>query len=84
MSTGGGGIRFTSSIQRDLLLYYVTPPGSLPAEPQGRTTSTAATSSATSAAPQRLGLAPHLHFAIFRLTPEHQWWKGEPINPNRS
>jgi murein DD-endopeptidase MepM/ murein hydrolase activator NlpD len=25
--------------------------------------------------------APHLHFAIFRLTPEHQWWKGEPIDP---
>jgi murein DD-endopeptidase MepM/ murein hydrolase activator NlpD len=25
--------------------------------------------------------APHLHFAIFRLTPERQWWKGEPINP---
>lgn len=26
--------------------------------------------------------APHLHFGIFRLTPEHQWWKGEPINPH--
>ncbi len=25
--------------------------------------------------------APHLHFAIFRLTPERQWWKGEPVNP---
>ena len=25
--------------------------------------------------------APHLHFAIFRLTPEHKWWKGEAINP---
>jgi murein DD-endopeptidase MepM/ murein hydrolase activator NlpD len=25
--------------------------------------------------------APHLHFAIFRLTPEHQWWKGDAINP---
>jgi murein DD-endopeptidase MepM/ murein hydrolase activator NlpD len=25
--------------------------------------------------------APHLHFAIFRLTPEKQWWKGEPVNP---
>jgi murein DD-endopeptidase MepM/ murein hydrolase activator NlpD len=25
--------------------------------------------------------APHLHFAIFRLTPEKRWWKGEPINP---
>jgi len=25
--------------------------------------------------------APHLHFAIFRLTPKHQWWQGEPINP---
>lgn len=25
--------------------------------------------------------APHLHFAIFRLTNDKQWWKGEPINP---
>jgi murein DD-endopeptidase MepM/ murein hydrolase activator NlpD len=25
--------------------------------------------------------APHLHFAIFRLTPDKQWWKGEPVNP---
>lgn len=25
--------------------------------------------------------APHLHFAIFRLTPEKQWWTGEPVNP---
>jgi len=25
--------------------------------------------------------APHLHFAIFRLTPEKQWWAGEPVNP---
>jgi len=25
--------------------------------------------------------APHLHFAVFRLGPERQWWKGEAINP---
>jgi peptidoglycan LD-endopeptidase LytH len=25
--------------------------------------------------------APHLHFSIFRLTPEKQWWKGDVINP---
>jgi murein DD-endopeptidase MepM/ murein hydrolase activator NlpD len=25
--------------------------------------------------------APHLHFAIFKLGPEKQWWKGEAINP---
>lgn len=25
--------------------------------------------------------APHLHFAIFRLTMDKQWWKGEPVNP---
>jgi murein DD-endopeptidase MepM/ murein hydrolase activator NlpD len=25
--------------------------------------------------------APHLHFAIFRLTNEKQWWKGDAINP---
>ena len=27
--------------------------------------------------------APHLHFALFRLGPEKQWWKGEPVNPFR-
>ena len=25
--------------------------------------------------------APHLHFALFRLGLEKQWWKGEPVNP---
>lgn len=25
--------------------------------------------------------APHLHFAIFRLTPDKRWWEGAPINP---
>lgn len=25
--------------------------------------------------------APHLHFAIFLLGPERQWWKGTAINP---
>lgn len=25
--------------------------------------------------------APHLHFAIFRLGPERQWWRGTPLNP---
>lgn len=25
--------------------------------------------------------APHLHFALFKLGPEKQWWKGEPLNP---
>ncbi|HEX2645169.1 MAG TPA: M23 family metallopeptidase [Thermoanaerobaculia bacterium] len=24
---------------------------------------------------------PHLHFAIFRLGPEKQWWKGTALNP---
>lgn len=24
---------------------------------------------------------PHLHFAIFRLTPEKQWWQGTPVDP---
>lgn len=26
-------------------------------------------------------LAPHLHFAVFVLGPEKQWWKGTAINP---
>ncbi len=24
---------------------------------------------------------PHLHFTIFALGPEKQWWKGTPVNP---
>lgn len=24
---------------------------------------------------------PHLHFTIFELTPEKQWWKGKALNP---
>ena len=24
---------------------------------------------------------PHLHFAIFELGPDKQWWKGTPVNP---
>jgi murein DD-endopeptidase MepM/ murein hydrolase activator NlpD len=27
---------------------------------------------------------PHLHFAIFELGPEGQWWKGKPIDPYAS
>jgi len=26
-------------------------------------------------------LAPHLHFAVFVLGPQKQWWKGVPVNP---
>ena len=25
--------------------------------------------------------APHLHFAIFKLGPDKQWWKGEALDP---
>ena len=25
--------------------------------------------------------APHLHFAIFELGPEKEWWKGKAIDP---
>lgn len=25
--------------------------------------------------------APHLHFAIFKMGPERQWWHGTPLNP---
>jgi murein DD-endopeptidase MepM/ murein hydrolase activator NlpD len=25
--------------------------------------------------------APHLHFAIFRLTPQKHWWQGTPLDP---
>jgi peptidoglycan LD-endopeptidase LytH len=24
---------------------------------------------------------PHLHFAVYRLTPDKRWWEGTPIDP---
>ena len=24
---------------------------------------------------------PHLHFAVFELTPQKEWWKGTPVDP---
>lgn len=27
--------------------------------------------------------APHLHFAIYKLGPDKQWWRGTPLNPFR-
>ena len=27
---------------------------------------------------------PHLHFAVFVLGPEKQWWKGTAVNPYRA
>src|SRR5262249_10856836 len=29
-------------------------------------------------------LAPHLHFTVFALGPEKQWWKGTAINPDQA
>ena len=26
--------------------------------------------------------SPHLHFAIFELGPEKEWWKGKAVNPD--
>jgi len=25
--------------------------------------------------------APHLHFAVYVLGPQREWWKGTPVNP---
>jgi murein DD-endopeptidase MepM/ murein hydrolase activator NlpD len=25
--------------------------------------------------------SPHLHFAVYRLGREKQWWRGTPVNP---
>ncbi|TWO71799.1 M23 family metallopeptidase [Caenimonas sedimenti] len=24
---------------------------------------------------------PHLHFAVFKLGPQRNWWQGDPVNP---
>lgn len=80
------------SAQGGLTIYQFDPPGTLayyyahldsyaPGLREGQPVSTGEllgyVGSTGNASPE----APHLHFAIFELTPEKQWWKGQPINP---
>lgn len=80
-SRPGGHTLYQFDPGRQFTYYYAHldryAPGLEPGQPVRRGTVIGYVGSTGNARPD----APHLHFAIFRLGPEKQWWKGEPINP---
>jgi murein DD-endopeptidase MepM/ murein hydrolase activator NlpD len=81
-SRGGGGLTIYQFDPSQVFCYYYAhldgyAPGLREGQSVRRGQTIGFVGSTGNASPD----APHLHFAIFRLTPERQWWKGEPINP---
>ena len=77
----GGTTLYQFNPQRTLAYYYAHLQGYAPgiAEKQAvkRGQLIGYVGSSGNASPQ----APHLHFAIFKLGPKKEWWKGEALNP---
>jgi murein DD-endopeptidase MepM/ murein hydrolase activator NlpD len=81
-SQGGGGLTIYQFDPSGTFCYYYAhldgyAPGIREGHSVRRGQVVAYVGSTGNAAPD----APHLHFAIFQLTPERKWWKGEPLNP---
>jgi murein DD-endopeptidase MepM/ murein hydrolase activator NlpD len=81
-SQGGGGITIYQFDPTETYCYYYAhldryAPGLKEGQRVRRGDVIAYVGSTGNASPD----APHLHFAIFRMGLERQWWKGEPINP---
>ena len=81
-SRGGGGLTIYQFDPSQTFCYYYAhldgyAPGIREGQPVRRDQIIGYVGSTGNASPD----APHLHFAIFQLTPERKWWKGEPLNP---
>lgn len=81
-SRGGGGLTIYQFDPSKTFCYYYAhldryAPGIREGQPVRRDQIIGYVGSTGNASPD----APHLHFAIFQLTPERKWWKGEPLNP---
>lgn len=81
-SRGGGGITvYVRSPDRRWMFYYAHlqayAPGLHEGDAIGRGDPIGLVGSTGNASAE----APHLHFAISRMAPEDQWWRGTPINP---
>jgi murein DD-endopeptidase MepM/ murein hydrolase activator NlpD len=81
-SRGGGGLTvYQFDPSQTLSYYYAHLDGYAPGLREGQSVRRDQTIGFVGSTGNASPDAPHLHFAIFRLTPERQWWKGEPINP---
>ncbi len=81
-SQGGGGVTiYQFDPSRTFSYYYAHLDRYAPGLREGQTVRRGETIGYVGSTGNASPNTPHLHFAIFRLTPERQWWKDEPINP---
>ena len=77
----GGTTLYQFNPQRTLAYYYAHLQGYAPAIAEKQSLKRGQVIGYVGATGNANPAAPHLHFAIFGLGPEQQWWKGTAINP---
>ena len=81
-SRGGGGLTIYQFDPSQIFSYYYAHlDGYAPGLREGQAVRRGQTIGYVGSTGNASSDAPHLHFAIFQLTPERKWWQGEPLNP---
>jgi peptidoglycan LD-endopeptidase LytH len=80
-SAAGGLTIYQFDADERYCYYYAHLDGYAPGLAEGQTVRRGATIGYVGTTGNAPEAAPHLHFAIFKLGPEKQWWEGEPVDP---
>ena len=82
-SGGGGGLTvYHFDPQEQLAYYYAHLQSYAPGLREGATVRRGELIGYVGSSGNADPAAPHLHFAVFRLGPQKNWWEGEAINPH--
>lgn len=81
LSVAGGITIYQSNPAGDLMYYYAHLDRYAPGLKEGRVVQKGEVLGFVGSTGNANPAGPHLHFAISKLPPSREWWKGEPINP---
>ena len=81
LSVAGGITIYQSNPAGDLMYYYAHLDRYAPGLKEGRVVQKGEVLGFVGSTGNANPAGPHLHFAISKLPPSREWWKGDPINP---
>lgn len=81
LSVAGGITIYQSNPAGDLMYYYAHLDRYAPGLKEGRVVQKGEVLGFVGSTGNANPGGPHLHFAISKLPPSREWWKGDPINP---
>ncbi|MBB3990937.1 M23 family metallopeptidase [Croceicoccus naphthovorans] len=81
VSEAGGNTVYIRSFDGTRMSYYAHLRGYAPGLSEGQTVRAGQTLGTVGSSGNADAEAPHLHFAVMRMTPDEAWWRGTPINP---